>query len=693
MKVFESEEVRNVALAGHSGSGKSSLAEAVLFDLKVTDRLGNTTDGTTVSDYGPEEIKRNHSVSLGLLNAAHKTTKINLLDLPGRRDFVGDCRSGMRVADGVVLVVDGTAGVQAGTEFAMEYADEFGINSRIAFVNKLDKERADFDKALAEFDNAFSARAVAVTIPVGKESDFRGVIDLTKMKFAEEKDKKVTYGDIPAEMTDAAEEARAILVEAAAEGDDDLMMKFLEDEPLSDEEVLQGLKGAMLEGRVIPVCAGSSTTLLGVLPLLDLIQACIPNPLEGPGVTTGTEGSDEEGDHFKVESTGDTLAYVFKTVSDPYAGHLNFFKVMRGEVKGEGSLNNVNRDKAQRLAHILCVCGKKNEEVEKLCAGDIGAVAKLDATHTNDTLSGGSNGSVRFAATPMAQPTVHMAVTAKNSADEDKVGLGFHRLTDQDPTLHLHRDPEISQTILSGMGGLQLEVAVSQLKDTAKVEVELKEPKVPYRETITKKVEGQGKYKKQSGGRGQFGDCWLRLEPRPEGAGFEFEWAIVGGSIPTKFQPAVEKGLIEAMEKGALSGSPTVDLKAVCYDGSYHDVDSSEMAFKVAASMAFKNLVVQANPIILEPIYKLTVTVPDQNLGDIMGDLSGRRGRVLGTTASGKRQIVEATAPLAEMFSYRRDLHSMTHGRGFFQMEFDHYDRVPGDEQKKIVESHQKEEG
>jgi elongation factor G len=364
---------------------------------------------------------------------------------------------------------------------------------------------------------------------------------------------------------------------------------------------------------------------------------------------------------------------------------------MQGKLKGEAHLHNVRTSRSERLAHILHICGKKHENIAELAAGDIGAVAKLESTHTDDTLSEATDGKVEFLPTPMPRPTIQMAVIAKNKADEDKVGLGFHRLIEQDPTLQLRRDPEISETILSGMGDTHLEVAANHLKEIAKVEVALEIPRVAYRETITKKVEGQGKYKKQSGGRGQYGDCWIKLEPQPEGAGFTFEWKIVGGVIPSKYQPAVEKGLIEAMEKGVLSGSPTVDVKAICYDGSYHDVDSSEMAFKVAASMAFKALAAKAGPVMLEPIYKIKVVVPEENMGDIMGDMSGRRGRVMGTESNGTRQTILAQAPLAEIFTYSRDLRSMTRGRGVFEIEFDHYERVPPDVQAKIVEATQKE--
>lgn len=690
MKVYETGKIRNVALAGQSGAGKTSLAEAMLYSCKATDRLGNVSDGNTVSDYDPEEVRRAHSINVSLLPVESNGFKINLLDIPGRRDFVGDIKSSLRVSDGVIFVIDATTGVAAGTEFAFSYASEFGVASRVVFVNRMDKDRANFESTLAGLEEMFSIRTVPLVMPAGQESNFKGVIDLVRMKLVEERDGKTGYAEIPAGLSADAKTARAKLIEIAAEGDDELTEKFLEDKPLTDEEILRGLKEGMQEGRFIPAFCGSATAVLGLAPLFDMIANCFPSPLEGPGLLAKLEGKDEP-ESFRVQPDGPALAYVYKTVSDPYAGHLSFFKVMRGKVESEATLHNLRTGKTERLAHVLHVLGKKHDNISGLAAGDLGAVAKLESTHTGDTLSAAADGKVEFLPTPMPKPTIQMAVVAKNKADEDKVGLGFHRLIEQDPTLQLRRDPEISQTILSGMGNTHLEVAAGHLKEMAKVEVNLEVPKVAYRETITRKVEGQGKYKKQSGGRGQYGDCWIRLEPQPEGAGFSFEWEIVGGVIPTKYEPAVEKGLIEAMEKGVLAGSPTVDVKATCYDGSYHDVDSSEMAFKVAASMAFKTLAAKAGPIILEPIYKIKIVVPDQFMGDIMGDMSGRRGRVMGAESNGNRQTIIAQAPLSEIFTYSQDLRSMTRGRGVFEIEFDHYERVPPDVQEKIVQAHQKE--
>lgn len=689
MKSYESTAIRNVALAGHAGAGKTSLVEAILYSLKQADRLGGVTAGTTMSDYDPEEIRRQHSINASLLPAESGGVKINFLDLPGRRDFVGDAKNCLRAADAMVLVLDATGPIEVGVDFAVEYADEAGVAARAAFINKMDKERADFDKTLAELAARFpNRRAIPVVLPVGKEAGFKGVIDLVRMKLVEEKDRKVSHAEIPADLAAAASAARAKMVEAAAEGDEELMMKFLDDQPLSEEEIIKGLKEGIGEGRFCPVLCGSSTAMLGLASLLSLIGQCFPNALEGTSVEC-KQG--EEALRIKASPEGTASLFIFKTVSDPYAGHLSFFKVMRGTAKSETSLLNLNRNKSQRISHVLSVCGKKATNIDSMAAGDLGAIAKLDATHTGDTLAEADGGPI-FSPTHMPKPVIRMAVVPKGKADEDKIGIGLHRLVEQDPTLKFYRDPLVHQTILEGMGDVHLDVAVHHLKEASNVEVELQVPMVPYRETITRKAEAQGKHKKQSGGRGQYGDCWIRVEPLPEGSGFQFEWGIVGGVIPTKYAPAIEKGLIESLEKGALSAHPTVDFKAICYDGSFHDVDSSEMAFKVAASLAFKNVIPKAGPIILEPILKATILIPEEFMGDVMGNLNGKRGRILGMEADGKRQRIVAQVPMAEMFNYSRELRSMTRGAGVFETEFDHYSRVPPEVQDKLVASAQHHE-
>ncbi|MCL5270399.1 MAG: elongation factor G [bacterium] len=683
MKSYESPQIRNVALAGHTASGKTSLTEAILWTLKQSDRLGRTDDGTTLSDYDPEEARRHCSIQASVIPAEHDGRKINLLDLPGFRDFVGEIKSGLRAAEAMLLVVDATGGVGTGAEFAWQYADEYNL-PRAVFVNKLEKEHTSFQKTLDQVRSELGARLVPVTLPVGEALEFKGVVDLIRMKRVVEDGQKVTFEDIPADMADEVQAARAAMIEAAAEGDDELMMKFLEDEALTPEEILQGLRGAIAEGRIVPALGGSAATLKGIRPLLDFIAQCMPDPSQNRGYEYTMPGS-EEVQTLKISPDGPVVLHIFKTIIDPYVGRMSFFKVLQGTVNGELPLRNVNQNKTEKFAHLLSCKGKKSEAIDKLAAGDIGAVAKIESCRTGDTLTDANAAPLTISPLATPKPTAFMAVTAKSRADEDKVGVGFHRLMEQDPTLNLYRDANIRQTILSGMGEMHLQTSVARLKDLAKVEAELEIPRVPYRETITKKGEGQGKHKKQSGGHGQYGDCHVRFEPLPEGSGFEFVWEVVGGVIPTNYKSAIEKGLIESLERGVLAGSPTVDIKAACYYGSYHEVDSSDMAFKIAASLAFKNVIPHCGPIILEPIYKATITVPEEYMGDVMGDLNGRRGRILGMNHSGKKQVIEAQVPLSELYTYSRQLNSLTQGRGVFEMEFDHYERVPGEVQEKII--------
>lgn len=684
MKAFDTNQIRNIALAGHTGSGKTSLSEAMVWSLKQNDRLGKTDDGSTISDYDPEEQRRRHSIQTSLLPVEYEENKINILDLPGFRDFIGDIKGGIRAAESMVLVYDATGGLDVGAETVVQYADDFE-RAKVVFINKLDKEHASFEKAFDLLKTEMGLRMVPVTLPVGEALEFKGVIDLIKMKMVVEDDQNVSYQDIPAEMAEEAEAARNELVEAAAEGDDDLMMKFLEEEALTTEEILAGLRGAICQRRIVPVVCGSAMAIKGVRPLINLIAHCLPSPTDSEGIEM-TDGAEGEAKMVKVSSDGPAMLHIFKTVIDPYVGRLSFFKVIQGTVKSESSLHNNNINKTERIAHVLFCKGKKSENMNELHAGDMGAVAKLEAAKSGNTLVDPAAGELMVTPLKLPKPTAMMAVKAKTRAEEDKVGMGFHRLIDQDPTLSLRRDASIRQTILSGMGETHLQVAVARLKDLAKVEVDMEIPRVPYRETITKKAQGQGKYKKQSGGHGQYGDCWVRFEPLPEGSGFQFEWEIVGGVIPTNFKTAVEKGLVESLERGILAGSPTVDVKAACYDGSYHAVDSSDMSFKVASSMAFKNVIPSCGPIILEPIYKIKITVPDDHMGDVMGDLNSRRGRILGMNPVGKKQVIEALVPLSEIFVYSRQLNSITQGRGIYEMEYDHFERVPNEVQEKIIE-------
>ncbi len=685
MRVTETSQVRNVALAGHTQTGKTSLAEAIIWTLKQTDHLGKIEDGNTVSDYDPEEIRRHASIQTSLVAVEYEDFRVNLLDTPGYRDFIGEIKQGIRVAESVVLVADATGGLDTGTESAVDIATEYE-NPVILFINKMDKESASFEKSLGGITGGLELRTVPLTLPVGEASGFKGVIDLIRMKYVQEDGQKVSYSDIPSEQSGAVETARAELIEIAAEGDEALLEKFLEEETLSPDEILSGLKNGFEERRFVPVFCGSATALKGIRPLVEFVHSCSSDP----GSSTSFQFEPEEGaqpDIIRIKPEGEALIYIFKTAVDPYAGKRSYFKVLQGTMVSDTVLSNLTRNCDEKAGHLLVCSGNKSFDVGKIAAGDIGVMAKLDNVKTGDTLAVSGSPSSLVSQPRLPKPTAFMSVHARSRADEDKVGMGFHRLIEQDTTLNVSRDASISQTIMSGMGDLHLQVAVARLKDLAKVEVDLEVPRVPYRETITRSAEGQGKHKKQSGGHGQYGDCWIRFEPLPEGSGFEFVWEIVGGAIPTNYKSAVEKGLVESLERGVISGHTTVDVKATCYDGTYHAVDSSDMAFKVAASLAFKNIIPNCGPIILEPIYKATITVPEDYTGDIMGDLNGRRGRILGMNPIGRKQVVEAHVPLSELYTYGRQLNSISQGRGVWEMEFDHYDRVPSDVQEKIIQS------
>ncbi len=680
MKEYASDKIRNIVLAGHSGSGKTTLSEAILYALKYADRLGRTDAGNTVSDYDPEEIERKVSINASLLSLEYKNHKINLLDLPGYRDFVGEIKNSIRVADLVIIVLDALSGVEVGAEFVWEYADEYNVPC-IFFINKLDKDHSDFQRSMENISTIFGTKPVLLTLPVGKESNFSGVIDLLKMKKVVENDTTVTLESIPDDLKVQADEQRQILVESAAEGDDDLTMKFLEDQPLSDEEVLRGLKEGLSDRRFAPTLCGSAYNLKGVASLMDFIIQCAPSPLDREGFVSIVEGEKKV---TPYEASKPFSAYVFKTVSDPYAGRLSFFKVITGELSADSVIFNVTKGKEEKVSHLLSLRGKKQENVHKLMTGDIGAVAKLSNTLTADTLAT-PDSKVQYAPTDLPSFTSQMAISTESKTDEEKIGLAVHRITEQDPTLHIRRDPEVRQTLIAGMGDTHLDVAVSRLKTLSNVNLELTKPDIPYKETITKTAKGQGKYKKQSGGRGQYGDVWLELSPLSNGEEFEFAWKIVGGVIPSKYKPSVEKGVYEAMGRGILAGYKMINIKAVCYDGSYHSVDSSDIAFKVAGSMAFKNVAQNAGPIILEPIMNLKVIGPEANMGEILGNLSGKRGRILGQELKGNKVVIQAQVPQAEMFEYSRELRSLTQGRGIYEMSFSHYEAVPPQLQEKII--------
>ena len=685
MKEYPSDSIRTIALGGHMGAGKTTLAEALLFRCKHTDRLLKVNEGNTTSDYDPEEISRKISINASVLPLEYKDTKINLLDMPGNRDFVGEIRNCVRVAEAVCLVVDSSAGPEVGTELAYEYAQEFGVPC-FAFVAKMDKERANFAGAVAKIRDVFGVTAVPVALPIGEADKFKGVVDLLKMKaIVEDASGQASVSEILADMKAATAEARAALVEAAAEGDDELTEKFLDDKPLSEEEVLRGIRGAMAGGRFMPVLCGAGLTTSGAQSFLDFAKDCVPSPVAAPGFRLGGE----DGKTFKYAPDGPALGFVFKTVVDDFAGRLTFFKILRGAFTSDSTIQNLTKRKGERIAHLLSVRGKKQENVHKMVAGDIACVAKSATIETWDTI-GDAASAERAEATKMPKPTCLRAVSAVSKADEDKLSMSLHRLTEQDCAIGVRRDPETRQTIIEGMGETHVDVAVARLKAVAKVDVKTDIPRVAYRETIRKKASGSYRHKKQSGGRGQFGEVHMRFEPNVQGGGFDFAWEVVGGNIPTNYQSAVQKGVVQAMERGIIAGYPAVDIKAACFDGKYHDVDSSDMAFMIASSMASRNITREANPIILEPIVNVKVVVPEGNMGDVMGDFSSKRGRVLGSSTNKGKAIVEATVPMAEMFTYSRELRSMTGGRGFYEMDFARYEQVPREIQDKLIEAYEK---
>lgn len=676
MKNYTTEKIRNVALISHGGAGKTSLAEAMLYTSGAINRLGKTDAGTTTTDFDPEEVKRQITINTSLAPVEWSGVKVNLLDTPGYFDFIGDVAGALRVADAAVVVVSATAGVEVGTEKFWGYADDNQL-PRLVFVNRMDKENANFDKVVAQLQEFFGLKVVPVQVPIGAEASFAGVVDIVKMKgYTFEGDgKKVTEGAVPADVADLVESYREKLMEAVAESDDELLMKYLEGEPLTDEEIISGLRTGTQTGKVIPVLCGSATLNKGTQPLLDIIINALPSPADVGQVAANKAGSDEV-ETVKIDPSGPVAALVFKTFADPFVGKISYFKVYSGTLKSDTQLNNINKDKGERLGQVFTMLGKNQVNMEKVPAGDIAAVAKLQATTTGDTLCEKSVCAV-FPPISFPAPVTTFAVEPKKQGEEDKVASGLARFLEEDPTFRMDRNTEVKQTLISGMGELHLEIITSRLASKFGVEVDLKLPKIPYKETIRGSAKVEGKHKKQSGGRGQFGHVWIEFAPLDSGQYFEFEDKIFGGSVPRQYIPAVEKGLREAMETGILAGYPVVDIKASLYDGSYHNVDSSEMAFKIAAHLAFKKGVEQAKPVLLEPVMYVEVTVPDQFMGDIMGDMNSRRGRILGMEPNNGVQVIKASVPMAEMLKYAIDLRSMTQGRGSFSMKFDHYEEVP----------------
>lgn len=689
MKFYGTGDIRNITLVGHGGEGKTTLAEAMLFCSGAIDRQGKTEDGNTVMDFDPEETKRHISLSSAIAPVEWNATKINIIDTPGYFDFIGDATSGYNLADSALILVNGLSGLSVGAEKAWDACTDAGI-SKAFFINQMDKENVDFDKAIDSLKNKFGTRVTVMQLPIGQGLNFKGILDVIDMKAYEFDGKKVKPVDVPADLKDKASEIREAIIENAAENDETLMEKFFEGEELSKEDIIKGLKVGIEAGDVVPVFLGAAAPNFGVSLLLDNIVAFMPSPDKAISI----KGKNAKGEEvtYTADPKQPFAAQIYKTVADPFVGKLSVFKVLGGELTAGHAIKNGNTGKSEKFSQIYVMQGKKQTGVDKLTAGDIGALAKLQHTDTGNTLCDEAQ-PVVFPDIVFPEPCISLAVSAKKQGDEEKVFAGLHRLEEEDPTFKVVKQTDTSDTLVSGLGELHLEVICKKLQNKFGVEAQLTDPQIPYRETIKKKVKAQGRHKKQSGGHGQFGDVWIEFEPLFDSAeGFEFVDKVVGGVVPRNYIPAVEKGLRESLGRGVLAGFPMVNLRATLYDGSYHPVDSSEMAFKVAASLAFKKGCAEANPILLEPIYKLVVTVPDDHMGDIIGDINRRRGRILGMNpVTGGNQEVIAEVPLAEVFKYATDLRSMTQARGSFKMTFERYDELPGNLAEKVVANAKKD--
>jgi elongation factor G len=680
---YPTEAIRNVAVAGHGGSGKTSLVEAALFNSGGKDRLGRVEEGNTVTDFDPAEIKRRISISAAIAPAEWRGKKVNLLDAPGYADFIGEVRGAIRVSDLALLVLPPDDHVEVGTENAWDQAAERGI-ARAFFVNKLDRENADFYAALDALRSFFGNHVVPLQIPVGSEANFKGVVDLVSQKATVWETGAPTEADPPADLQAKIDQWRESLIEAAAENDDDLITKYLEGEELTEEEIRHGIAIGLKDGNLYPVLCGSAVKNIGVQTLLDFIASCGPSPLDSP-LAEATNPQTGKSETLEPSSSNPAALLVFKTTADPYVGKLTYFRVMSGSVHSDSHLWNANREQDERVGQVYVMQGKRQEAVPELKAGDIGAVAKLQHTLTGDTLCD-RNHPLVIPPIEFPSPIYSVAIVAKTKADEDKMGAALHRLEEQDPSFETHRDPASGQTIISGMGETHLDVLIENLKKLG-AEVETEEPRVPYREAIQAKATAQGRHKKQTGGRGQFGDCTITIEPLPRERNYEFVNAIVGGAIPRQWIPAVDAGVQEAMSRGILAGYPVQGVKCTVHDGSFHAVDSSELAFKLAGILAFQAASEKAQPVILEPIMDLQVTVPEEMMGDVISDLNTRRGRVQGMEAAGKgKQIIVAQVPQSEIVRYAIDLRSITRGRGSFRTAFSHYEEVPAHVSQKIIE-------
>jgi elongation factor G len=693
MKAYDAPSIRNVAVVGHGGCGKTSLVSSLLFDIGSQNRIGRVEDGTAVTDFDPDEIERRISLQTAVAFGEWRKTKLNLLDAPGYANFLPEARAALRVADAALVVVDAVSGVEVQTEKVWSYAEEYGI-PRVIVVNRMDRERASFERTLASLSGAFGRGVVPLAIPLGEEKGFVGVADLLQEKaavYADDQSGKYQTVELPEHVRDTARTMREKLVEMVAESNEELMEAFFENGTLSAEDLRRGLRSAVSSGKIFPVLPVSAARNVGLHSLLDAVIDLLPSPADR-GEAKGTLPGSETEASRPPAADAPFSAFVFKTIADPHAGRISLFRIYSGTLKADSTIHNASRDQAERIGAVVLLQGKQQSQLSELKAGDIGAVVKLKETQTGDTLSDKA-APIVYPPVQFPEPATTFAIEPKTRGDEDKISQALRRIMDEDPVLRVTTDPQTHEMLLSGMGQLHVEVVVGKLKKRYKVEVNLRKPKIPYRETIKGAAEGHGRHKKQTGGHGQFGDCKIRMKALPRGSDFVFVDDIFGGSIPKNFIPAVEKGIQDARSRGFLAGYPMVDFQVELYDGQYHDVDSSELSFKIAGSLAYKDAVAKCRPTILEPIMSVEISVPEEYAGAVMGDLSSRRGRPQGMEPRGSQQVIRAEVPLAEMLTYDAELTSMTGGRGAYHMELDHYDEVPSHLQEKIIAQAKAERG
>ena len=687
MKRFEPSHIRNIGTFGHGGEGKTSLVEAILFSTGENTRLGRVDDGSSLMDFEPEEINRKISISASLAHFEWDKHRFYLIDTPGYANFIAEAKASMRVVDGAIIVIGGNSEVKVQTETVWGYANDFQV-PRILYVSKMDTERADFLKVVEDVKKRFPSQlAVPVQFPIGGEKNFRGVVDLIEKKaylYKEDGSGQFELKEVPPELKEEVERIREKMVETVVEMDDQLMEKYLESGEVSNEEILQCLRKGVMERRLVPAVCGSSTRNIGCQPLLDLLIRCFPSPQE-KGTVQGKNLKTGEVVSREPKEDGLLSAFIFKTIADPFAGKLSLFRIYSGSLNADSTVYNSKKDVKERIGQIFLLEGKKQKPVGFASVGDIVAVAKLKETTTGDTFSDEKN-PIIFEETKLPLPMISYALTPKSKGDEEKIAASLARIHEEDPTIMVGRDEQTGEILLSGVGQTHVEVIVEKLKRKFGVEVNLSTPKVPYKETIRGSKQGViYRHKKQTGGRGQFAEVHFDVSSLPRGGGFEFENGLVGMNVPRNFVPAVEKGIAEAMQSGVLAGFPVVDVKVRFYDGKSHEVDSSEMAFKLASIMCFKKGVQEANPVLLEPVMKVEVTAPDENIGDVIGDLNSRRGRVLKVDVKGNYQVIQANVPMSEMLKYAPDLNSKTGGRGTFTMEFSHYEEVPAQLAEKVI--------